>query len=84
MILNHVRLIDGTGRVWEQAAIHVEGERIADVTAPVALPVEEEVLDLSGKTAIPGLINCHTHLCLDGSADPMASMHQRTLPKKSE
>jgi len=78
MILNHVRLIDGTGRVWEQAAIHVEGERFADVTAPVAPPVEGEVLDLLGKTVIPGLINCHTHVCLDGSPDPVTALTART------
>jgi imidazolonepropionase-like amidohydrolase len=78
MILNNVRLIDGTGRAWEQAAIHVEAERIADVTAPVALPGEAEVLDLQGKTVIPGLINCHTHLCLDGSPDPITALMART------
>ena len=78
MILNNVRLIDGTGRVWERTAIHVEGERIANVTAPVATPVDDEVLDLQGKTVIPGLINCHTHLCLDGSANPMAIFAQYT------
>jgi imidazolonepropionase-like amidohydrolase len=78
MILNNVRLIDGTGRVWERAAIHVEGTKIAAVTAPVAPPVEDEVLDLQGKTVIPGLINCHTHVCLDGSADPITALTART------
>ena len=78
MILNNVRLIDGTGKVWEQAAVHIEGERIADVSGPVEPSPEAEVLDLRGKTVIPGLINCHTHICLDGSADPMAVLNQKT------
>jgi imidazolonepropionase-like amidohydrolase len=79
MILNNLRLIDGTGRVWERAAIRVEGDRIAAVTEAVVPPADEEILDLRGKTAMPGLINCHTHLCLDGSPDPMTAWKQRSL-----
>jgi imidazolonepropionase-like amidohydrolase len=87
MILNNVRLIDGTGRVWEQAAIHIEDDRIAAVTeaiTPTAIgsaqgPASGEILDLAGKTVIPGLINCHTHLCLDGSPDPDTAWKERSL-----
>jgi imidazolonepropionase-like amidohydrolase len=82
VILNDVRLIDGTGQVHERVAIHIEGERIAAVTEPVGSDERrsrEDVLDLGGKTVIPGLINCHTHLCLDGSPDPEESLRTRSL-----
>ena len=79
MILNNVRLIDGTGRVWKHATIHIEGDRIATVTDSVGSLVENETLDLRGKTAMPGLINCHTHLCLDGSPDPVAAWEERSI-----
>ncbi len=78
MILDNVRLIDGTGRVWERAAIRIDGDRIAEVvqaaTDGSAWPSRggdpaTDILDLEGRTVIPGLINCHTHLCLDASAD---------------
>jgi imidazolonepropionase-like amidohydrolase len=83
MILDNVRLIDGTGKVWERAALRIEGQRIAAVTDAAASsqadPVEDaEVLDLAGKTAIPGLINCHTHLCFDASPDAWAAWDGRT------
>ena len=79
MLLKDVRLIDGTGRVWESAAIRIEGERIAAVADAVVPSLAEETLDLAGKTVIPGLINCHTHLCLDGSPDPGAAWEGRSL-----
>ena len=81
MILYNLRLIDGTGRVWERAAIRIDGERVAAVTEERVAAVtegqasatEEESLDLGGRTVIPGLINCHVHLCLDGTPDPTGS-----------
>src|SRR5271166_4898875 len=29
-----------------------------------------EVVDTSGGTLLPGLIDCHVHLCMSGEADP--------------
>ena len=61
-------VIDGTGRApIEKGAILVEGKCI------IAVGREEEfkgkawanVLDCSGQTLLPGLIDCHTHLSLD-------------------
>jgi imidazolonepropionase-like amidohydrolase len=79
MILANARLIDGTGRVWERAAIRIEGERFAAVTEAGPQPTDDAVLDLGGRTVVPGFINCHTHLCLDGSPDPISAWAQRSL-----
>jgi imidazolonepropionase-like amidohydrolase len=83
MILNNVRLVDGTGKVWEKAAIRIQDERIAAITEALDVAklgqAQEEMLDLSGKTVVPGLINCHTHLCLDGSPDPDRAWQEKSL-----
>ena len=80
MILNNVRLIDGTGRVWDSAAIQIDGARIAAVTEALdPATAEGEVLDLKGKVVMPGMINAHTHICLDGSPDPDAAWQQRSI-----
>lgn len=79
MILRNLRLIDGTGRVWERAAIRIEDDRIAEVVETPRPDWRGEALDLEGKTVIPGLINCHTHLCLDGSPDPESAWRRRSI-----
>ena len=39
---------------------------------------EGTVLDLGGLTLLPGLVNCHTHLCLSGAADPAREVTQES------
>ncbi|HLG15809.1 MAG TPA: amidohydrolase family protein [Blastocatellia bacterium] len=65
------RLIDvRAGRVLNDQAILIEGERIKEVgpaqtVAPHA-PAGARVIDLGKATVLPGLIDCHTHVLLQG------------------
>jgi imidazolonepropionase-like amidohydrolase len=79
MILCNARLIDGTGRVWQRAAIHIADDRITTVTDAEPDSTDEPALNLGGKTVVPGFINCHVHLCLDGSPDPITAWASRSL-----
>ncbi|HUE77007.1 MAG TPA: amidohydrolase family protein, partial [Longimicrobiales bacterium] len=59
-------LFDGTSeRVRRDVTIVVRDGRIADVGENVAVPAGAEVVDLSGWTVLPGLIDLHTHLTGD-------------------
>src|SRR5687767_124699 len=61
------KLVDGTGKVLTNVIVIVDGDRIKSVgTAESAIPAGSEVIDLSRYTAIPGLIDVHTHMA--GSA----------------
>ena len=42
---------------------------------------KDKVFDISGKTILPGLIDAHVHLCLDGSPDPMTSISKDSTPQ---
>src|SRR5271165_7177283 len=55
-------VVSATGAVG--ADVLVEGEKIAAVAAPGALPgtAADEVIDAAGKYVLPGGIDVHTHL----------------------
>ncbi len=54
------KVIDGRGGVLTNAVIVVENDRITAVGT--SAPAGAEVVDLSSYTAIPGLIDVHTHM----------------------
>ena len=61
------RLIDGTGQpARENQVIIVRGERIEAVgdAATVAIPDGARVVDLSGHTVMPGIVDAHAHLSI--------------------
>jgi imidazolonepropionase-like amidohydrolase len=64
-VLTHATVIDGTGRVpIPDMAIVMNGGRIAEMgpATTVKTPSGAQVVDLSGKTIIPGIINLHSHI----------------------
>ena len=79
LVLTGATLIDGTGAEPVRGrAVAVDGGRIAAVGAEAALPRGERI-DLSGHTLLPGLINCHVHLCRGAEADPVTPMRADPL-----
>jgi imidazolonepropionase-like amidohydrolase len=63
-VLRAGRLIDGvSAQPVADAVIVIEGDRIARVGPGIAVPPGARVIDLSGYTVLPGLIDAHTHVC---------------------
>ena len=66
LVLNHVRVIDGTGAApMEDQRIDIENGKITRVQSAKlrnAYPPNAKVLDLTGKTVMPGLVGMHEHL----------------------
>ncbi|MGI8844495.1 MAG: amidohydrolase family protein [Gemmatimonadaceae bacterium] len=67
--LTHARLVDGTGTpVKDDQTIIIRGEQIAAVgkTGSIVVPAGAKVLDLTGKTVIPGIVGLHDHMYYSG------------------
>ncbi len=63
------RLIDvDAGKELTNQVILIRGNRIDAVGEALNIPVDATVIDLSSRTVLPGLIDCHTHLA-DGARD---------------
>jgi imidazolonepropionase-like amidohydrolase len=65
VVLSHVTVIDGTGApARPDQTIVIRDGRIAEIGAAssVAAPAGAPVMDLTGKTVIPGIVGMHDHL----------------------
>ena len=90
-ILIHAgRLLDGTSQTARvEQGVLVEGERIVAVGPWAELADKAagaELIDLSGYTVLPGLIDAHTHLLLQGdiiAADYDAQLLKESIPYRA-
>ena len=69
------------GKVQHNVLITVEGERIRAVQENASAPADAQVIDLADHTCLPGLIDSHTHVLLQG--DITAADYDEQLLKQS-
>ncbi len=75
-------LIDGKSDApVSNAVILIEGDKIVSVTPGGSAPAGVEVIDLSKATVLPGLVDAHTHVLLQG--DITADDYDKQLLKES-
>jgi imidazolonepropionase-like amidohydrolase len=79
VVLSGARIIDGTGAEPVRGrSVVVEGGLITAVVDDARAPRGNGV-DLAGHTLLPGLINCHVHLCFGAEADPVRPLREEPL-----
>lgn len=66
-VIQDVHLIDGTGREFSHASVMIEGSMIMRISDH---PIDGDcIINGTGKTLIPGLIDAHVHLGFGGFDD---------------
>jgi imidazolonepropionase-like amidohydrolase len=87
VVIKAGRLLDvRTGQVKNGQSILVEGDRIKAVGADIAAPAGARVVDLGSFTILPGLIDNHTHVLLQGditSADYDEQLLKESIPYRA-
>jgi len=88
--IRSVRVIDGTGQTTERATVIIRGSTIAAIGSDRDLspPRGTSKIDGRGLTLLPGLIDCHVHLCLGAEPDVVDAIAKEppalTLLKSSQ
>jgi len=53
----------------EHGSILIKDGKIAEVGASIKAPKDAQVVDAAGQFVIPGIIDCHSHIAVDGSVN---------------
>ncbi|MCP9448373.1 MAG: amidohydrolase family protein, partial [Nitrospira sp.] len=74
--IQRARLIDGTGSTIDHATILIRGAHIAALGPSRTVIVPPDAMRINGRglTVLPGLIDCHVHLCLGAEPDVVSTL----------
>jgi len=53
----------------ERGSILIKDGKIAEVGASVKAPKDAQVIDAAGQFVMPGIIDCHSHIAIDGNVN---------------
>jgi imidazolonepropionase-like amidohydrolase len=69
VVIQNATILTVTKGTIERGSILIKDGKIAEVGPSVKAPKDATVIDAEGKFVIPGIIDCHSHIAIDGSVN---------------
>src|SRR5437660_5408780 len=73
LLIKNGTVLTVTHGVIQNGSVLVHNGKIAQVGTNIAAPAGATVIDATGKFVMPGVIDCHSHLALDGDVNEATS-----------
>ncbi len=69
IVIQNATILTVTKGTIERGSILIKDGKIAEVGPTVKAPKDATVIDAEGKFVTPGIIDCHSHIAIDGSVN---------------
>jgi len=73
LLIKNGTVLTVTHGVIQNGSVLVHNGKIAQIGTNIAAPAGATVIDAAGKFVMPGVIDCHSHLALDGDVNEASS-----------
>jgi imidazolonepropionase-like amidohydrolase len=69
ILIQNATILTASHGTIERGSILIRDGKIAEVGASVKAPKDAQVIDAAGQFVMPGIIDCHSHIAIDGSVN---------------
>ena len=69
LLIQNATILTVSHGTIEHGSILIKDGKIVDVGSSIKAPKEAQVIDAGGQFVIPGIIDCHSHIAVDGSVN---------------
>jgi imidazolonepropionase-like amidohydrolase len=69
LLIRNATILTVTRGTIEKGDILIKDGKIAAVGSAIKAPADAQVLDASGQFVMPGIIDCHSHIAIDGDVN---------------
>ena len=69
ILIQNATILTVSHGTLERGSILIKDGKIAEVGASVKAPKDAQVIDAGGQFVMPGIIDCHSHIAVDGSVN---------------
>jgi len=69
LLIQNATILTVTHGTIEHGSILIRDGKIVDVGASIKAPKDAQVIDAAGQFVIPGIIDCHSHIAVDGDVN---------------